>query len=171
VGVTELMPETAFAPSLGIRAIEMACGAASSHLCRSRNVKGTIGGMGRIGGMAGWERHSPRHLLKPMSVRLRRVFGFRSCLSLRPLRGRLVTKIRRVRRGSVFLGGLRRSFVTVTGDTFRRGRNHRRQNRMMSRVRLVQSRNQRGDGAEHAVRCHDQAGSSRHLDERRRVRR
>src|SRR5439155_21051642 len=39
---------------------------------------------------------SARHLLKPMSVRLRQVFGFRSCLSLR-LRGRLVTKIRRVR--------------------------------------------------------------------------
>ena len=38
-----------------------------------------------------------RHLLKPVWVRLRQVVGFRSCLSLPPLRGRL-TKIRRVRR-------------------------------------------------------------------------
>ncbi len=53
-----------------------------------------------------------RHLLKPMSVRMRQVFGFRSCLSLRPLRGRLVTKIRRPAAGSS-LGGLRRSFVTA----------------------------------------------------------
>jgi hypothetical protein len=52
-----------------------------------------------------------RHLLKPMSVRLRQVFGFRSCLSLRPRRGRLVTKIRSPAARSS-LGGLRRSFVT-----------------------------------------------------------
>ena|SRR6266545_6163619 len=38
-------------------------------------------------------------------------FGFRSCLSCGP-KGRLVTKIRRLRRGSILLGGLRRSFVT-----------------------------------------------------------
>jgi len=54
----------------------------------------------------------PRHLLKPMSVRLRQVFGFRSCLSCGP-KGRLVTKIRSLCRGSILLGGLRRSFVTV----------------------------------------------------------
>src|SRR5206468_9592610 len=56
-------------------------------------------------------RTASRHLLKPMSVRLRQVFGFRSCLSCGP-KGRVVTKIRSPRRGSVLLGGLRRSFVT-----------------------------------------------------------
>src|SRR5204862_6358689 len=59
-----------------------------------------------------------RHLLKPMSVRLRQVFGFRSCLSLRQLRGRLVTKIRRACRGSILFGGLRRSFATRPSLTF-----------------------------------------------------
>src|SRR5439155_26230048 len=37
--------------------------------------------------------------------------SFKSCLSCGP-KGRLVTKIRSLRRGSVLLGGLRRSFVT-----------------------------------------------------------
>jgi hypothetical protein len=53
--------------------------------------------------------------LKPRVVALRQVFGrfgFRSCLSCGP-KGRLVTKIRRACRGSVLLGGLRRSFVTL----------------------------------------------------------
>src|SRR6266542_439185 len=54
------------------------------------------------------------HLLKPMYVQMRQVFGFRSCLRLRPLRGRLVTKIRGPATVSS-LGGLRRSFVTVPG--------------------------------------------------------
>src|SRR5439155_9465981 len=52
-----------------------------------------------------------RHLPKPVSLRMNEVFGFRSCLSLRPRSGRLVTKIRRLAAGSL-LGGLRRSFVT-----------------------------------------------------------
>ena len=45
----------------------------------------------------------PRHLLKPTSLQVRQVLrrpGFRSCLSCGP-KGRLVTKIRRLRRGSV----------------------------------------------------------------------
>src|SRR6266542_2075573 len=64
-----------------------------------------------------------RHLLKPMSVQMRQVFGFRSCLSVRPLRGRLVTKSRGLAAGSS-LGGLRRSFVTGQPPTGgrRRGR-------------------------------------------------
>jgi len=48
-----------------------------------------------------------RHLLKPMSVRLRQVLGFRSCLSLRPLRGRLVTKIRRAAEAPFYSAVLR----------------------------------------------------------------
>src|SRR6266516_1678052 len=54
-----------------------------------------------------------------MSVRSRQVFGFRSCLGLRPLRGRPATKIRSPCRDSVLLGELRRSFVTREAPTVR----------------------------------------------------